>query len=344
MEQLSQQLMGSLLMGVGNTLHALAGTASVVTYTLSGIQAVEAATGPKFLATTLAQGQLLTTDSILYTVPGGTNTSVSSLIFANTSASIVSGIQVSINGAASAAGNQILSSFSIPANGCAIWTAGVLRVYDASGNLYQTATSAFDATAPSPTTPLIQGVVGTAVTTAHRDHQHQSPGGVASIVAATAGIQNVETQVVGATLPAGYLAAGTVLEFEAYGTITSTVDNVVTLNLRIGTTTLTGNIPAALAIHCGNAGTVTAAPFFLRALVTCRTAGASGTIYGWGIVISASTGATTGQAFALTNEVFVPSSVAVDTTAAKIAELTCVTAATTTTVTFQAAQISLVKL
>ncbi len=325
----------------GSSIHALAGTASVVNILIFGTE--QSPDGTQSTNKLLSQAVLGTSDSNIY-VANGVITSISSIMLANTSASIVSGVALGFNGTAATAANQFLSSTSIPANGQAIFVDGVLRVYDSGGNLQQAgaANTAFDSTIPAITTPLALSTAGTAVTAPHRDHTHQSPGGVAAITAATAGIVDTETQIVGATIPATLLRAGTVLNIQAYGTITSTVNNDVTFNVRIGTTTLTGNIPAAITSKPGNAGTVTAAPFLLSARITIRTAGASGTVYGVGSIISVA--GTTGQALAAVTVMFTPASVAVDMTAIKICELTCVTAAATSAVTVQSAQIDIVKM
>ncbi len=342
MSSLNQQLTAGLPLGAGDSIHALAGTGAVITYTLFGCEVSPSGLMNKVLA----QGQLAATDGLVYGVPSNFAAAVTLMTFVNTSASPVTGVAVAINGSAATAGNQIIPSLTIPANGSASFRDGELRVYDSGGNLYQTSTStSFDATLPAVTVPLtLTGVVGAAATAARRDHQHQSPGGIASIIAATAGIVDTQVQVIGAAIPAGLLKAGTVLRFRAFALITSTVDNIVTFRVRIGTTTLTGNIPASLAAHCGNSGTVTAAGVSIEVMLTIRTVGVSGTCYATGFAISAATGAAVTQALANSTDLFTPASVAVDTTGANIAELTCVTAAGTTTVTFQSASIEVVKM
>ncbi len=344
MSQLNTQLIGSMLMDVGDSIRGLAGTGAVITYSLFGVQA-KSGNPNQFLGKLLAQGQLAVADGLIYSNPAGVATAVGMLVLSNTSALAVSGVKVSINGPASTAANQIISGISIPANGMAIFSDGALRVFDAAGSIQQTASAAaFDATAPAPTTPLIAGVVGTAVTAAHRDHQHQSPGGIASIVAASAGIVDTQVQVIGATIPAGLLAVGTVLRLKAFAFITSTVDNIATFRVRIGVTTLTGNIPASLAAHCGNGGTVTAAGVEFEVMLTIRTIGAGGTCYATGKAVSAATGAAVSQALANATDLFTPASVAVNTTVDNIVEFTAVTAAGTTTVTFQSASIEVVRM
>ncbi len=341
MSKLNTQLTGGMLMDVGDSLRGLAATGAVITYTLSGVQADQ---NGQFLGKILAQGQLGTVDGLIYAVPPATAAAIRTLMLANTSGIAVTGVAVSINGPASTAVNQIISSITIPANGCAVLSDGVLRVFDATGNLYQTATTPFDATAPAATTPLALGTVGTAVTAPHRDHTHQSPGGVASIVAASAGIVDTQVQVVGVTIPAGFCKVGTVFRITAMAFVTSTVDNIATFRARFGPATLTGNIPGSLAAHCGNGGTVTAAMVEFSVQVTVRTIGAGGTCYATGKAVSAATGAAVSQALANSTDLFTPASVALDTTVANVLEFTCVTAAGTTTFTFQSASIEVVKM
>lgn len=350
MSAINTELLGALPFQPGDTLHGLAGTPAAINVGLYGVEVYPpnpAGSGQQFFNKLLTPFvQLGVADAVLYTCPAACLAAGATAIFlVNTTALAVAGVQLGINGTAATALNQLLSGLTIPANGYAVFIGGVLRVYDSGGNLYQTSTStSFDATLPAVTTPLIlSGVVGTAATAPHRDHQHQSPGGIASIIAASAAIVAVETQVVGATIPAGLLKAGTVLEFTALAFVTSTVDNVLTLRIRVGATTLVGNIPASLAVHCGNSGTVTAAQLFIHLRLMIRTVGAGGTCYGVGVAISSSAGDGT-QALALANELFTPASVAVDTTGANVVELTAVTAAGTTAITFQTAVLAVVKM
>ncbi len=335
-------LNSQLPLGPGNSLQGLAGTAAVVTFTVVGTE--ETFVPQIRRAGVLAQGQLGSSNTLLYMPSPDGETDIAAIYLANTSASAVAGVTLSLGGSSATATFQFLPAITIPANGMAVFTGGVLRVYDASGNIQQTGTQAFDATVPALTTPAALGTTGTALTAPHRDHTHQSPGGIASIVAASAGINTVETRAVGASIPIGMLKAGTVLRIKAFCFITSTVDNLATFNLRLGPTTLTGNIPAALAAHCGNSGTVTAAGLLIDLLLTIRTAGASGTCYGVGSALSLSSGAAVTQALDDANQLFTPASVAVDTTVVNVVELTCVTAGSTTTVTFQVGVIEIVKM
>ncbi len=309
MPALKTLLTNGLQLNTGDSLHGLAGTGAAITFTAFGVEALD---DTNLQHRVLATGQLATGDGLIYSPGPGRVALLSTLILANTSGSLVTGISLGINGSSATAGNQIVSSISIPANGIAILNQNGLSVNDSNGNVYQTV---------APVTI----------------------GGIASIVAASAGINTVETQVVGQTFGAGFFNVGTTLEIEAYGTMTSTVDNVVTFNIRVGPTTLTGNIPATLAVHCGNSGTTTTAAFVLKVRIVVRTIGASGTVYAYGTVISLDSGAAVTQALALATELFTPTSRALDTTVANTAELCFVSAATTSTATFQAATVAIVK-
>lgn len=195
---------------------------------------------------------------------------------------------------------------------------------------------------PSPTTPLALSAAGSGTVSVKNDHTHRSPGGVASIVAATAAITTTETQVVGATLPASFLAAGSTLRIDAYGVSTSTVGNAITFRMRIGSTTLTGNIAASL-VPVGLT-TAVGAGFHVGFLATVRTDGAGGTILGNGFAETTSAG---GAVQAFVDAVTVStnaSTVAVDTTGSLVVELTAVTAAATSSVTFHVATIEVVKM
>lgn len=164
-------------------------------------------------------------------------------------------------------------------------------------------------------------------------HDNQT---VARLIAAVA-IANTETLVLSYPMAAGYMTAGTTFRISAFGRLTSggTPGSSV-FRCRIGTTTLTGNIPATLTLVNGTS--VTALPFFLTMLVTVRTAGSSGTVTGnvsiTGGVIGAFTVAGGVSAISAT--------VAVDTTAAKLVQLTYISGNSGTTATFEEAAIEVI--
>lgn len=196
--------------------------------------------------------------------------------------------------------------------------------------------AAFDATAPQLVTPAVPSAPGVAAVAARRDHGHQGAGALAVIAAAVA-IANTETVVASFSCPAGFMAAGTTFRVVASGTQTSGVTGGTGIfRVRIGTTTLTGNI--ATTVSPVNAASQTNAGFWFEALVTIRTAGAVGTVIG-GCIASGQVAFT-----APINMVgVVTATVAVDTTATKLIELTYISGNAGTTATFQVASIELVE-
>lgn len=157
----------------------------------------------------------------------------------------------------------------------------------------------------------------------------------ASIVAAAA-IANTETVVASISMPANSMQAGTTFRVQAYGRLTSgATPGSSIFRFRIGTTTLTGNIAATLTIL--NATLVTAGSFVLDMLVTVRTAGAGGTAIG-------NISATGGIVSAFVGDVSaISATVAVDTTATKLAEFTYISGRAGTTATFENVTIDMAK-
>ena len=108
------------------TLQGQAGTASAVTYTITGMELLGGVETYKVLA----QGQLGNTVSALYTVPASTQAFIKEVFLSNTTGSDVLGVIIYINGAAS--GNQIVSA-TIPAHGAATLDDDGLRIYGSDG-------------------------------------------------------------------------------------------------------------------------------------------------------------------------------------------------------------------
>lgn len=108
------------------TLQGLAGTASKVTYTITGDE-VTTADGFKVLA----QGQLPGSAGVLYTVPGSTSTLIKEITLKNTD---VLPIAITLYVGGTAATNQIYQA-TVPANGTAIYANNGWSLYDASGTL-----------------------------------------------------------------------------------------------------------------------------------------------------------------------------------------------------------------
>jgi len=162
----------------------------------------------------------------------------------------------------------------------------------------------------------------------------------ASISSAVA-IANTETQVVGLTIAAGTLTVGSTYRIRAAGVYTSGVTpGTGTWRIRIGTTTLTGNI--ACSVAPAQIASLTNAPFTFEALVTVRAIGAAGTIIGecW---VGGAPASGANHSFS-NGTIQVPivgsattATVAVDTTVAEILELTYISGNAGTTATFHVA-------
>lgn len=162
--------------------------------------------------------------------------------------------------------------------------------------------------------------------------------GLSAIVAASGGIAASEVQVVGYTAPANEMVAGTSYRLTAAGVCTSTVANTPIIRVRVGTTTLTGNIAGTLSLTAAASGA--AIPFFIDAILTIRTAGASGTCIA-SIVVQ--NHGVTGLSNATPRVGQPVVTVVVDTTAQKIIELTAIGGASTTTLIFHTAVIQRIK-
>ena len=202
--------------------------------------------------------------------------------------------------------------------------------------------AAFNATVPSITTPLAASVTGSAAFAARVDHTHRSPGGCSSIVAASSAIANTETQVVVCTIPANLMQAGTTFHIHAGGNgTTSTTPGNSTFRIRMGTSSLSGNIPVSVAAAAN--ASVTGQPFTMDAVVTVRTAGSGGTVIG-DIIVEDGGSLITGL-FTVAGNIGAPTStVALDTTATKLIELTFQSGASTSSITFQTAFIEIVQM
>lgn len=157
--------------------------------------------------------------------------------------------------------------------------------------------------------------------------------GLATMSVASTGIQNVQTSVVTATIPANSLVVGARYKVRISGTIVSTVANAVTLRARFGPTTLTG---AVITSNAPNATTTASSDGFTwEASLTCYSLGGTGTIYGSSFFIGGNS-----QPFATaTGHSNNTAAVTVDTTVANVLEATVLTGATTTTVAIRDAVI-----
>lgn len=112
-------------LATGESLRAVAGSASAITYTLTGDEKAGSTDGFKVLA----QGQIPAVAAAIYTVPGATATLVQRLFLANVTAGTVT-LSLYINGVA---GTNLIASFSITANGFAIFAHDGWHTYDSTG-------------------------------------------------------------------------------------------------------------------------------------------------------------------------------------------------------------------
>src|SRR6185369_15055955 len=187
--------------------------------------------------------------------------------------------------------------------------------------------AAFDATTPQAASPGVASATGSVAFAARRDHIHQESGGIVSLTAATSGINTTETVIKNFSIPANLMIVGTTFRITGHG---------------ICTTTLTGNIPCTLTATGTTTGV--AAPFAVDMLITVRSNGASGTAIGNGCLLGGTESAALTAWSRSVNLSATAATVVVDTTATKLIELTCVTAATTTTLTWHDAAIDWVKI
>ncbi len=296
----------SIPLAAGNSLQGLAGTASAVTYTVFGVVTPSPSGTPNYQV--LAQGQLGASNAILYTAPAtpGSSVFVTLIDLANTTASSVAGVTLAVNGSAATASFQVLPGMTIAANGFVTWNSQGWRAHDINGNTQITAS-------------VLCG----------------------ALVRQLPSIVNAEAQAVACTMPANTMAAGTTFRITASGSITTlTSPGNDVFRVRLGPTTLTGTI--ASTVTAAAVASITAQPFFLELLVTVRTAGASGTVVGQGIV--SGTNVSTG-AFTSLNIIGITTvAVAVDSTVQNVVELTAVTGATDSSIIFQNAAIQVVRL
>jgi Head domain of trimeric autotransporter adhesin len=151
----------------------------------------------------------------------------------------------------------------------------------------------------------------------------------------TAAIANTETQVLGTNIPANTLGVGDIIRVTAYGIQTnSSAASTSIYRFRIGTTTLTGVIPAS-STWVNGVVAKTNTLFEVRGDILVTAIGASGTVIGQLNVDKGFASATT--------PVGTTAAVTINTTVANIAEFTFISGATTTTNTFHTTTIEIIK-
>ncbi|MHB8107864.1 MAG: hypothetical protein ACYDH4_10630, partial [Candidatus Cryosericum sp.] len=161
-----------------------------------------------------------------------------------------------------------------------------------------------------------------------------------SSVAASAAISTVETVVTPSTpIPANFLQIGSTYRIVVSGTCTSTVANLSTFTLRLGTAGTVADTAIA-TVTCTAAAAGAAVPFEAVFYVTIRSLGAAGSAMASGYIVNSgitgisATGVGGGGSTA---------TAAVNTTVSNFVEVSYKSAATTTACTFQMAIVELVK-
>jgi len=118
----------SLALATGDTITGVAGSATAITYTISGDEIAAGADAFKVLA----QGQLPSSVGTLYTVPASTEAIVKTIHLANMTGGTVT---ARLNVKGTAAANAILPPISILAGGFAVYAADGWHVYNDQGQL-----------------------------------------------------------------------------------------------------------------------------------------------------------------------------------------------------------------
>lgn len=120
-----------LVIGAGDSLYGVAGTATAITVTATGVS-VTASSGAEVLQK-LYQGQLPSAAASLFTVPAGQSYVIKTLTVTNSSGSPVAGISLFISG--SAASNSILGGITIESGSTATFGENGWQVTDANGQI-----------------------------------------------------------------------------------------------------------------------------------------------------------------------------------------------------------------
>lgn len=225
-----------ITLGPADTLAGVAGTASAITATIFGMELNAGVESYK----RLSQAQLGLAAATLYTAPAATQTFVKTIHLANVTANPVGGVSLFNGGTATT--NQITGTFTIPANGFAIIDDAGMQVYDANGNL------------------ILNGAVS-------------STSGLAAISADVGPITTTETQVIVASIPAGFVKAGTTYKIKAWGTgTTSTAPGTTTFSIRVNQVSL--GVAQVMTVSVADVASKTGA-WYCEFMVTFRGAGSS---------------------------------------------------------------------
>lgn len=280
-----------LLLAAADTLAGVAQAASKVTCTIFGME-LNAGTE---VYKVLDQRQLAAAAATIYTAPGSTQSFIRSISVINTDVANPQTFQLFRGGTAAA--NAITPIFIIPAGGCAVYEDGL--GWQVFNNLGQALTS------------TTAGMIS-AVLTADTANQTSTTEAIISPVL---------------TVPANYLTAGATIDFQmvfsaAQGAVANTTPGIL-FQLRWGG--LAGVVIASV-------GTITPATLlaatagYLRAFMTVRTIGATGTAKAGLIVVDPrGTRVAAGDEPAKAGMAAAGTGVVIDTTASKDLVVTCKT-------------------
>jgi hypothetical protein len=158
-------------------------------------------------------------------------------------------------------------------------------------------------------------------------------GVVAVLTAATGAISNTATQVIGYTVPTGTFATGTTYTIEAWGSeTTSTSPGNDTFSIEIGSTSLSGNVIVSAAAAA--TASVTTLPIWIRATITMFPSVVSGGM----VVCATSSGALSG-----TCKTAILNTATVTAGQSNVIELVYQSGASTSSINFTLAKITLEK-
>jgi hypothetical protein len=162
----------------------------------------------------------------------------------------------------------------------------------------------------------------------------------AALVSASGAINTTETYISPSfPIPANTLQVGTTYRITVAGTCTSTVGNVSTFTLRLGTAGTTADT-SVCTVTCTGATTGTSVPFMAEFFVTIRSIGSGGTAMGAGKVVNSGT---TGISSNGVGGGGSTATSAVNTTVQNFLGVSYKTALATTTSTFQIGVVECVK-
>lgn len=169
--------------------------------------------------------------------------------------------------------------------------------------------------------------------------QYYANGSIAYLTSTLAPISNSEKRIVGVTLPPDFFDVGSTIKIEAYGLHTNTTtQSTGSYKVRCGKTSLAG---AAICTGSWIYGTTafTSIPVKVEALLTCYMTGTSGSLIGQMMVNPSFINVAGNQGHLVGTTI----TASINTYSTQVLELTLNTGASTTSETYQAAYIQLIR-